>query len=210
MRLVIGEDEALFREGLRLLLEEQGAEVVAATGDAHELQDLARLHRPDLVVTDVRMPPGLRDDGLRAAVALRSAGQPVVALSQHMQRQYALTLLDAGPSQVGYLLKQRVTDVRQLLADLETVAGGGTVVDPELVTATARRDAVSGLGLTARQIEVMELLAQGRSNTAIAAALHVTERAVKLHIANIFDTLGLAEDPDDNRRVLAVVRYLSR
>lgn len=211
MRVVIGEDEALFREGLRLVLGDLGVEVVAVTGDAREMSELCRQHRPDLVITDIRMPPGHRDDGLRAALTLRDAmpDQPVLVLSQQVQRQYALMLLDAGAVGVGYLLKQRVTDLRQFRSDLDEVAGGGTVIDPELVNSRVPRAGSSGLGLTARQLDVLQLLAQGRSNSAIAAALFISERTVKLHVASIFDALGLAEDPDDHRRVLAAVRYLT-
>lgn len=211
MRVVIGEDEALFREGLRLVLADLGVDVVAATGDAHQLLGLCHDHQPDLMLTDIRMPPQLRDDGLQAAISVRAAipGQPVFVLSQHVQHHYALMLLDTGADGIGYLLKQRVSDLRQFHTDLTTVAGGGTVVDPDLVRAAAPRKTATGLGLTARQLEVLQLIAQGRSNAAIAASLYISERTVKLHIASIFETLGLAEDPDDHRRVLAVVRYLT-
>ncbi len=213
MRVVIGEDETLLREGLRLLLTDLGLDVVALTATADDLPCLVAEHDADLVVTDIRMPPQHRDDGLRAALAVRTArpGQPVIVLSQHVQRRYALSLLGSGEGGVGYLLKQRVADVVRFHEDLLTVAGGGTVIDPEVVgpvlTGAATADPALR-ALTARQLQVVDLLAQGRSNTAIAAALGVTERAVKQHVANIYDAMALPEHPDDHRRVLAVLRYL--
>jgi DNA-binding NarL/FixJ family response regulator len=215
VRVIVAEDEALLREGLVHVLESGGHEVVAAASDAEELiREVAR-HQPDLVVTDIRMPPTRTTEGLVAAVRI-SREWPTIAivvLSQHVQRQYALDLLAERPAGVGYLLKQRVSDVTTFYADLERVAAGGTVLDPEvvslMVTRARRRDAAVD-GLTARQGEVLALMAQGRSNAAIARQLSITEKAVVGHVSRIYDELHLAAGDDDHRRVQAVVRYLSR
>jgi DNA-binding NarL/FixJ family response regulator len=214
MRVVIGEDETLLREGLRLVLSDGGFEVAATAGSAPELLELTQEHRPDLVVTDIRMPPGGADDGLHAALELRrrSRGQPVVVLSQHLQRRYAVELLTDGSSGLGYLLKQRIGDVEAFCADLRRVAAGGTALDPEVVelmVTRARNQNPELRQLTQRQLEVLALMAQGRSNEAIARELWLTEKAVVKHVSNIYDTLGLGASPDENRRVLAVVQYLS-
>jgi DNA-binding NarL/FixJ family response regulator len=201
-------------EGLALLLERDGAEVVGRAEDAPELVRKANAHRPDLVVTDIRMPPGQADDGLQAALRIR-AEHPEIAilvLSQHVQRSYATELVENGTVGVGYLLKQRVTNFATFSADVRRVAAGECVLDPQVVAtmlAHPRRDA--GLeSLTPRQLEVLALMAEGRSNGAIAERLTLTTKAVVRHVSHIYDTLGLERVDEDHRRVLAVVRYLSR
>jgi DNA-binding NarL/FixJ family response regulator len=215
VRVVIGEDEALLREGLVLLLSRAGFEVLAAEDDADRLVTAALQHRPDIVVTDIRMPPDSTDDGLRAALKVRSRlpRTAVVVLSQHLSRQYALDLLAAGPAGVGYLLKQRVADARRFAADLRHVATGGTALDPQIATAAVARaeqvdDSVSRL--TRRQREVLSLLAQGLSNAAIAEALVITEKSVVEHVSKVYEALRLPQTGHEHRRVLAVLRYLSR
>ncbi|MFC0507799.1 response regulator transcription factor [Micromonospora costi] len=210
-RVVLAEDEVLLREGLVGLLERFGFQVLAAVGSAPELLDAARAHRPDLVVTDIRMPPGRRDDGLRAAVTLRTERPDlgVVVLSQHVQAEYAAALLDSGDGQrVGYLLKDRVAEVAEFVAHLRTVAGGGTVVDPDVVRRLLHRPRDPLAALSAREREVLALIAEGRSNASIAAALYVTEAAIGKHVGNILTKLGLQPSDDTNRRVLAVLTYL--
>ena len=213
MRVVIGEDQALMRTGLTLVLERAGLEIVAIAADAEDVVRKAAAHRPDLLVTDIRMPPTGTDDGLRAAIEARSRvpGLPVLVLSQYLQRDYAVELLESGDEGVGYLLKQRVADVDRFVADLRRVVGGGTVLDPEVVAAMVGRHRAEDpvTRLTDRQREVLELMAQGRSNAAIAAELGVSEKAIVRHTSNIYDELGLGTSPDDHRRVLAVVRFLS-
>ncbi len=218
MRVVIGEDEVLLREGLVLLLQRAGFEVVAAVGDAVGLRRAALEHRPDVVVTDIRMPPDRTDDGVRAAVAImtRLPGTGVLLLSQHLSRQYALDLLDTGTSGgagVGYLLKQRVADARRFAADVRRVADGGTVLDPEIAAAAVARagrtdDRVSRL--TPRQAEVLALLARGLSNAAIAEELVITEKSVVEHVSKVYGALRLPQTGGEHRRVLAVLRYLSQ
>ncbi len=215
MRVVIGEDEALLREGLTHLLEHAGFDVVATAPDATELIRHATERQPDLVVTDIRMPPSHTDEGLVAALQIRRTRPEtaVVVLSQHVQRRYAAELLAEFPSGVGYLLKQRIADVDTFCEDLERVCKGGTVLDPEVVAlmlARAQRSDDALGRLTERQHEVLTLMAQGRSNAAIAQRLTITEKAVVQHTSHIYDILGLAPGADDHRRVLAVLRYLSR
>ena len=215
MRVVIGEDEALLREGLDLVMRSAGIEVPGTTGEASALAGLVAEHGPDLLITDIRMPPGHADDGLQAALAIRRArpGLPVMILSQHVNRRYAQELLADGTGSVGYLLKQRVADGQSFCADLERVAGGGTVFDPEVVAAMlarARRDDNALDRLTPRQRQVLGLIAEGRSNAGIARRLVITEKAVVQHISRIYDQLGLQSTDDDHRRVLAVARYLAR
>jgi DNA-binding NarL/FixJ family response regulator len=215
MQVVIGEDEALLREGLSLVLDQGGFEVVAAAKDGPELIRHARHYDPALVVTDIRMPPGFTDEGLRAALEIRRTmpRTAVVVLSQYLQRQYALELLAGQSAGVGYLLKQRIADIGTFCADLRRVCDGGTVLDPEVVTlmvARARHHDHGLQRLTARQQEVLALMAQGRSNSAIARALVISEKAVVQHATNIYIQLGLPPSDDDHRRVLAVLRYLSR
>lgn len=214
MRVVIAEDHGLMRAGLELLLERAGHEVVASVADADELRRRVRAHAPDLVLTDIRMPPGLRDEGLQAALELRAEQPdlPVLILSQHVQRRYASELLEAGAAGVGYLLKQRVADTESFERDLRRVAEGGTVLDPEvasMLVSRASHDDEAVSELTARQREVLSLMAEGRSNAAIADRLHVSEKAVVAHTSRIYDQLGLSPGGEDHRRVLAVVRYLA-
>lgn len=215
MRIVIGEDEALTREGLALMLVQAGFDVVGTAGDADELVALTADRAPDLVITDIRMPPTHTDDGLRAAVEIRRAhpATAVVVLSQHVQRRYAVDLLGDEPSRVGYLLKDRIVDVENFITDVRRVGEGGTALDPTVIAAmlsrTQRPDrAVEQL--TPRQREVLALIAEGRSNGAIARQLNVSEKAVVQHASNIYDELSLPPSQDDHRRVLAVVRYLMR
>ncbi|GAA3517235.1 response regulator [Aeromicrobium panaciterrae] len=212
MRVVIAEDLALLRDGLTRLLEAYEFEVVAAVDDAEKLIEALRTYEPDIAVVDVRMPPTFTDEGLRAAIEARAErpGLPVLVLSQYVEQLYARELLSSGDGAVGYLLKDRVADVVTFVEAVRTVAAGGTVLDPEVVaTLMARAQPDSPISrLTDREREVLELMAQGRSNTAIAAALFVTEKAISKHTSNIFMKLDLPPDDDDNRRVLAVVAYL--
>ncbi len=216
MRVVIGEDEALLREGLRLVLVDAGHELVGAAEDADTLVDLVLETGPDLVITDIRMPPGRTDDGVRAALTIRERrpGTPILVLSQHVQRRYAIELLGngTGGGGVGYLLKQRVADVSAFLDAVASVAAGGTVLDHEVVQLVvdrvARHDA-SLAALTGRQREVLGLMAEGLTNAAIARRLFLTEKAVVQHCSNIYAALNLAHNTDDHRRVLAVIRHLA-
>lgn len=214
MRVVIGEDESLLRRGLQLVLEDGGFEVVAAAQDAVELEKAVDEHLPDLVITDIRMPPGHSDEGLLAALRIR-ARHPhiaVVVLSQHMQRRYADELLAESNGKVGYLLKQRIADVDTFLADLREVIQGGTALDPDIVALMVARAKLSDgpvRKLTPRQQEVLALMAEGRSNARIAAELFLSEKAVVQHTSRIYDALGLALDGDSHRRVQAVMRYLT-
>jgi len=215
VRVVIAEDEALIRRGLELVLQDGGHEVVAAVADATELTDAVTRANPDLVVTDIRMPPTHTDEGLTAALRIRRElpGTPVVVLSQHVQRRYARDLLAEGTEGVGYLLKQRIADVGTFLDDLARVADGGTALDPDVVAVMvgrARHSEAAVSALTPRQQEVLALVAEGRSNASIAAKLFVTEKAVVQHVSRIYDALGLANDADAHRRVQAVIRYLNR
>ena len=214
MRVVIGEDEALLREGLVLLLQGAGFDVAGVASDAPALIRLAAAQQPDMVLTDIRMPPKHAEDGLRAAIAIR-AERPqtaILVLSQYVHREYARDLLGDRPAGVGYLLKQRVADVASFCRDVRIVAEGGTVLDPEVVSAMLTRartghDALTQL--TPRQAEVIALLAEGRTNAAIARRLGISEKAVVHHVSRIYDVLGLALTDDDHRRVLAVIRYLN-
>jgi DNA-binding NarL/FixJ family response regulator len=212
VRVVIAEDQALMREGLALVLERDGFAIVALVGDADALRDAADVHRPDLVVADIRMPPNETDDGLRAALEIRRAqpGVAILVLSQHVQQRYATELMEAGAERLGYLLKQRVADVETFCADVRRICTGGLVLDPEVVAAMLargrREDAVGRL--TARQREVLTLMAEGRSNQAIADRLYVTLRAVEKHVTSIFAKLDLPASTDDHRRVLAVLLFL--
>lgn len=201
----------LLRDGLTALLERFGHRVVAAVGDAPALLDAVRAHDPDVVVTDVRMPPGFTDEGLHAAVRLRGErpGLPVLVLSQYVQRAYAADLLDSGDGTgVGYLLKDRVGQVAEFVDALDEVAAGGTVVDPEVVRQLLRRRRDPLERLTPREREVLALVAEGRSNGAVARALVVSEAAVGKHIGSILTKLDLPPAQDVHRRVLAVLAYL--
>ena len=214
MRVVICEDEALLREGLGHVLTNDGFEVVASVSTAVELEVEVKRLEPDLVITDIRMPPTFTDEGLVAALRIRQAHPEVavVVLSQHVQRRYASELIGQRDGGVGYLLKQRIADVRAFTADLRHVQAGGTVLDPDVVAVlVARATKISGpVGeLTPRQLEVLGLMAEGRSNSSIAARLGTSEKAVVHHTSNIYDTFSLPVAADDHRRVLAVVRYLA-
>lgn len=214
MRVVLAEDEALMRHGLSLVLGEDGIEVVADVRDALNLVRAVELHRPDLVISDIRMPPTNTDDGLRAVQAVRDRrpGQAVLLLSHHVQREYARELLQDRTGGVGYLLKHRVADVETFLGDARRVADGGTVLDPEVVAVLvdrARRTDRAVDALTPRQQQVLALLAQGRSNAAIARRLGIAEKTVVQHVSVVYDQLGLLDSQDDHRRVLAVLRYLA-
>lgn len=211
LRVVLAEDGVLLREGLTALLGRFGHDVVAAVGDATALREAVAAHEPDVVVTDVRMPPAFQDEGLRAAIALRAERPllPVLVLSQYVQREYAAELLDSGDGTgVGYLLKDRVGQVEEFVAALARVAGGGTVVDPEVVRQLLRRRRDPLAALTPREREVLALVAEGRSNAAVARELVVSEAAVGKHIGNILAKLGLPPAEDTHRRVLAVLTYL--
>jgi DNA-binding NarL/FixJ family response regulator len=211
VRVVIAEDSVLLREGIDGLLTRFGFTVVAAVGDAHALVAAVGAHEPDLVVTDVRMPPGFTDEGLRAAVALRAAdpGLAVVALSQYVQHSYAGELLASGRGRaIGYLLKDRVGDVAEFAATLRRVAAGATVVDPEVIRQLMLRSRDPLLQLSPREREVLALVAEGRSNAAIARALSLTEAGVGKHIGNVLAKLDLPVSNETNRRVLAVLTYL--
>jgi DNA-binding NarL/FixJ family response regulator len=210
-RVVVAEDGALLREGLAGLLERFGMRPVAVVGDAEALIAAVTDHRPDLVLTDIRMPPTFTDEGLRAAVELRRAypGLAVVALSQYVQHTYAAELLDSGDGRgIGYLLKDRIVDVEEFADTLRRVAAGGTVIDPQVISRLMRyrRDPLSTL--SAREREVLALVAEGHSNAAIARRLVVSEAAVGKHIGNIFAKLHLPQTDDTNRRVLAVLAHL--
>lgn len=211
LRVVLAEDGVLLRDGLTALLGRFGHEVVAAVGDAEALCTAVVAHDPDIVVTDVRMPPGFQDEGLRAALALRTGRPhlPVLVLSHYVQQAYAAELLDTGDGTgVGYLLKDRVGQVEEFVAALERVADGGTVVDPEVVRQLLRRRRDPLERLTPREREVLALVAEGRSNAAIARRLVVSEAAVGKHIGNILAKLDLPPAEDTHRRVLAVLAYL--
>jgi DNA-binding NarL/FixJ family response regulator len=201
----------LLREGLAGLLGRFGFEVAAAVGDAEALRAAVAEHAPDLVVTDIRMPPGFTDEGLRAAVELRRThpGLAVVALSQYVEQSYAADLLDSGDGRrVGYLLKDRVVDVEEFITMLRQVVDGGTVVDPQVVRQLLRRHRDPLSLLSGREREVLALIAEGHSNTAIAKLLVVSEAAVGKHVGNILAKLNLPPTDDTNRRVLAVLAYL--
>jgi len=216
MRVVIGEDEALLRRGLELLLGDAGFDVVAVAADASELEAAVAEHRPALAVTDIRMPPSYTDEGLLAALRIRTQfpQTAVVVLSQHVQRRYAVELLSDQTGGIGYLLKQRIADVDQFVADLRRVAEGGTAIDPDVVAVMVSRASRSNSAvraLTPRQQEVLGLMAEGRSNASIAARLFLTEKAVVQHVSRIYETLGLASsDSDAHRRVRAVLQFLSK
>jgi len=212
VRLVIADDSVLLREGLQLLLADAGHEVVAAVGDGPALVAAVLDQRPDLAVVDVRMPPSHTDEGLRAAVAVRTEWPEarLLVLSQYVEVSYADELLATGEEGIGYLLKDRVTEVEEFLAALDAVAAGGTALDPLVVRQLMTRRADPIARLTPREREVMTLMAQGLSNAAIAEALVVTLGAVEKHTQRIFAKLDLAPDDDSaHRRVLAVVRFLA-
>jgi len=211
VRLVLAEDHALLRDGLIRLLEAHGFTIAAAVDNEADLTAALADPTAEAAVVDVRLPPSFTDEGLRAAIAVRAArpGFPVLVLSQYVEHLYARELLASGQGGVGYLLKDRVADVTEFVEGLRRVAAGGTVLDPEVVAALMARQREEPLDrLTAREREVLALMAEGRSNAAIAAALYVTEKAVAKHTNSIFTRLDLPLAPDDNRRVLAVLAWL--
>ncbi|MBX5469055.1 MAG: response regulator transcription factor [Thermoleophilaceae bacterium] len=212
MRVVVAEDSVLLREGIVRLLEEAGFEVVGQAGDADDLVRKVSAHRPDVAIVDVRMPPTNTDDGLRAAHRIRSElpGTGVLVLSQYVEEGYALELLAENPEGVGYLLKDRIADIERFTESVRRVAEGGSALDPEVVAQLlGRRRREDPLdALTPREREVLALMAEGRSNQAIAEQLVVTERAVEKHVTSIFGKLGLSPAAEDHRRVLAVLTYL--
>ena len=213
MRVVVAEDLFLLRDGLTRLLAAHGFEIAASVDSAPGLLDALLEHRPDVAVVDVRLPPSFADDGLQAALAARQQvpGLPVLLLSQYVEQLYARELLADQSGAVGYLLKDRVFNDDQFVDAVRTVAAGGTVMDPDVVTKLLGRrfrdEPVTRL--SAREREVLALMAEGRSNVAIAQRLFVTEKAVSKHTTSIFTKLGLAASEDDNRRVLAVLAYLN-
>ena len=212
MRIVLGEDSLLLREGLARLLEGTGHEVVGQAGDAEDLLRKAGAHKPDLVIVDVRMPPTFSDEGIRAALEIRARrpGTPVLVLSEYVESSYALELFADGTDGLGYLLKQRVSDLDRFLDAVERVAAGGSALDPEVVShLLGRHRAGDPLGrLTPRETEVLALMAEGRSNHAIGEQLVITERAVEKHVTSIFSKLDLPPTAEAHRRVLAVLKYL--
>jgi DNA-binding NarL/FixJ family response regulator len=212
MQVVIAEDAAMFREGLVRLLEDRGHQVCAAVADGEALLAAVAAHRPDVAVVDIRMPPTHTDEGLRAALRLRAdhPGTGVLVFSQYIETRYAARLLQGNAAGVGYLLKDRVADVAEFTEALARVAAGGTALDPEVVSQLlgAGRHARGLAGLTAREREVLSLMAEGRSNAGIADLLVISAGVVEKHVASIFGKLGLPPAEGDNRRVLAVLRYL--
>jgi DNA-binding NarL/FixJ family response regulator len=212
VRVVIGEDDVLMREGIARLLAEGGFEVVAQAGDAEDLLRKALAHRPDVVIADVQMPPGREDDGLRAALELRRQRPEtgVLVLSQYYEEQYALDLIGERAEGVGYLLKERVGDVDAFLQSVARVATGGSALDPEVVGRMLGRRRPGGAldKLSPREREVLAAMAEGKSNRGIAGALVVTEAAVEKHVTSIFQKLELGPTPTEHRRVLAVLKYL--
>jgi DNA-binding NarL/FixJ family response regulator len=212
MRVVIGEDQLLFRKGLSRLLEEAGFDVVGQAGDAVDLRRKVRAHRPDVAVIDIQMPPTNTDDGLRAAMEIRveHPNTKVLVLSQYIEERYAVDLIGDCAEGVGYLLKDRVGDLDAFAEAVRAVGEGGSVLDPEVVgQMLGRRRRVDPLDeLSPREREVMELMAQGRSNSGIAEQLVITESAVEKHVTSIFDTLGIERSGEAHRRILAVLTFL--
>jgi DNA-binding NarL/FixJ family response regulator len=212
MRVIVADDAVLFREGMARILAEEGFDVVAQARNSAELVGLVRRDPPDVVITDLRMPPGFADEGIEAAAEIRSFAPQVglMLLSQYVEVHHALRLMEEFDGAVGYLLKDRVMDVGQFVDTVRQVAAGGTVMDPDVVAAlmTHRSADLPLQALTPREREVLSLMAEGRSNAAIAARMYVTEKAVSKHSNNIFAKLGLEQSEEDNRRVLAVLAYL--
>jgi DNA-binding NarL/FixJ family response regulator len=211
LRIVIAEDAAIMRDGLTQTLARRGHDVVAAVGDAEALLEVVAEHRPDVAIVDVRMPPSHTDEGLRAARAIREhhPGVGVLVFSQYIEAGSAAELFAGAPGGVGYLLKDRVADVSDFVDAIGRVARGGTVLDPEVVgqlLAARRTDSLATL--TPREREVLALIAEGRSNTAIAETLFISAGVVEKHVASIFAKLGLAPSDNDNRRVIAAIKYL--
>jgi DNA-binding NarL/FixJ family response regulator len=214
VRVVIAEDHFLLRDGLTRLLQAYGLQVAAAVDNGEDLLVAVTGHKPDVAIVDVRLPPTFTDEGLRAALAARATmpGLPVLVLSQYVEQIYARELLAGGRGGIGYLLKDRVSDGAQFIDAVRRVASGGTAMDPEVIARLLDRSSADGaLGsLSPREREVLEMMAEGRSNAAIAQRLFITERAVAKHTASIFLKLNLQPSDDDNRRVLAVLAYLGR
>jgi DNA-binding NarL/FixJ family response regulator len=212
VRIIIAEDAAVIRAGLAEILADRGHEIVAAVGDAEALTAAVAEHKPDVAIVDVRMPPDHTDEGLRAAIAIRRdhPGVAILVFSQYIETRYAADLLRSRAGGVGYLLKDRVADVTEFTAAIDRIAAGGTVMDPEVVAGmlSATRHAGTLAALTARERDVLALMAEGRSNSAIAERLVVSERAIEKHISNIFTKLDLPPSDSDHRRVLAVLAYL--
>jgi DNA-binding NarL/FixJ family response regulator len=216
MRVIIAEDDVLLREGIARILGDEGYDVVAQAGDRDDLLEKVRAYHPDLVVTDIRMPPTFTRDGIAAALQIRRERPDVavMVLSQHIDTPGALELLSLGAERIGYLLKSRVMDLDEFLDSVSRVVAGGSSIDPEVISSMVRRGVRDqqdhGIGLlTPRRLEVLQLMAQGYSNARIGRELGVTEKAVDRSITLIFQTLELPPDPDEHRRVLAVVRYLN-
>ena len=213
MRVVIAEDLFLLRDGLTRMLEAHGLEITGSVDNGTDLLKAVTTARPDVAVVDVRLPPTFTDEGLRAALAARRAapGLPVLVLSQYVEQLYARELLAEGSGGIGYLLKDRVLDSAQFVDAVRRVAAGGTAMDPEVISRLLARNSGDGTlaALSPREREVLGLMAEGRSNAAIAQRLVITERAVAKHTASIFLKLGLQPSDDDNRRVLAVLAYLA-
>ena len=212
MRIVLAEDSLLLRAGVARLLQDAGFEVVAQAGDLDDLLRKVRAHKPDVAIVDIKMPPTFSDEGLEAARIIRSElpGTGVLVLSQYVEREYAAELLAESAEGVGYLLKDRVTDLDRFIDGVRRVAEGGSVLDPEVVSRMlARRSSGPVDQLTGREREVLALMAEGRSNSSIATVLVVTERAVEKHVTNIFGKLDLPTTPEGHRRVLAVLAYLN-
>jgi DNA-binding NarL/FixJ family response regulator len=212
LRVIIAEDSTLIREGIARLIQESGGTVVAKVGDGPSFVDAVVAHRPDVSVVDVRMPPTQRDEGLRAAIEARRLvpGTPVLVLSQYVERQYATELLADRAGGVGYLLKDRVGDIREFMDALRRVARGGTALDPEVVAQLMVRQRADHplSALTPRERDVLAAMAEGRTNVGIATLLGITEGATEKHISNIFGKLELPDSQNDHRRVLAVLAYL--
>ena len=212
MRIVIAEDAAVIRAGLAEILTDRGHQIVAAVGDAEALKDAVAAHQPDIAIVDVRMPPSHTDEGLRAAVTIRRdhPNVGILVFSQYIETRYAADLLATRPGGVGYLLKDRVANVAEFTDAITRIAAGGTALDPEVVSGllNASRHASALRALTAREQDVLALMAEGRSNGAIADRINVSERAVEKHISNIFTKLCLPPSDSDHRRVLAVLAYL--
>jgi DNA-binding NarL/FixJ family response regulator len=214
IRVVVGEDQPIFRDGIVHVLQESGFEVAATAGDAPDLLRKTRAHHPDVVVTDIKMPPDKTDDGLRAALELRASesGLGVLVLSQFLEDRYALELAAEGPDGVGYLLKEKVGDRATFTDAVRRVARGGTALDPDVVARLMGRKRRDGPldELTKREREVLALMAEGRSNPGIAEELVVTVGAIEHHVTNIFDKLGLRQAPGEHRRVLAVLEFMQQ
>jgi DNA-binding NarL/FixJ family response regulator len=212
VRVIVGEDQSFVREGIVRVLDDGDFDIVGTAADARDLIRLADAYRPDVVVADIQMPPGHSDDGLRAALAIRAAhpGVGVLVLSQFLEDSYALALVADGAQGVGYLLKEKVGDLRMFTDAVRRVAEGGSVLDPDVVARLVGRPRTAGPldTLTPRERQVLALIAEGRSNVGIAQELVVTVAAIERHVTSIFDKLGLHASPDAHRRVLAVLTYL--